>query len=201
MTDPALDWAASHYGLDPSDVPLLRGWLRAMWMLARPLALIRVPPTAITLAGVVLAVDAALFAARLPWVALLLVVLSVVCDGLDGAVAVLTSRPSRFGSVADKVADRVSDSAFALVLWRCGAPLWLAIVAGALSLVHEGVRVVFGGARLARITVGERPTRAICAAIACGAAGVSSAHWPPTVCAAVWAGLAIVGLGQLVRSA
>jgi phosphatidylglycerophosphate synthase len=170
-----------------------------MWLLARPLARLRVPPLVITLAGAVLAVDAVLFAERLPWAALGLVLLSVVCDGVDGAVAVLASSASAFGSVADKVADRVSDSAFALVLWRCGAPWWLAVVAGGLSLVHEGIRVVLGGERLARITVAERPTRVICTALACGSAGVSSASWPPTVCAAVWVGLAVIGLGQLVR--
>lgn len=176
---------------------MLRPWLRLMWLLAGPLARLRLPPTAITVVGVLLAVDAALFAASRPWVALALVVLSVVCDGLDGAVAVLTSSSSAFGSAADKIADRVSDCAFAVVLWRCGAPWWLAVAAGGLSLAHEAVRVIVGGALLARITVAERPTRAICAGLACGCAGVSSAVWPPTVCAAVWVILAVVGLLQL----
>ncbi|MEO8888999.1 MAG: CDP-alcohol phosphatidyltransferase family protein [Jatrophihabitantaceae bacterium] len=170
-----------------------------MWRLARPLARLHVPPSVITLVGVVLAVDAAIFAARVPWVALVLVVASVVCDGLDGAVSVLSGSASAFGSVADKVADRLSDCAFAVVLWRCGAPWWLAAAAGGLSLVHEAVRALLRGRRLARITVAERPTRAICAVLACGSAGVSSAEWPPAVCAGVWVGLAVVGLVQLAR--
>lgn len=199
MPEPAAAWSALHHDLDPSGVPLLRHWLRLMWRLAGPLARLRVRPIVVTLAGVVLAVDAALLAARLPWVALALVLLSVVCDGLDGAVAVLSSSASAFGSAADKAADRLADCAFAVVLWRCGAPWWLAVAAGALSLVHEGVRVVLGGARLARITVAERPTRVICAVLACGCAGVSTAAWPPTVCAAAWVALALVGLGQLAR--
>lgn len=200
MISPAAGWSALHHGLDPSGNRLLRFWLRFVWLLARPLARARIPPLVLTLAGLVLAVDAALFAARLPWVALGLVLLSVVCDGLDGAVAVLTSSASAFGSVADKVADRVSDCAFAAVLWRCGAPWWLALAAGALSLVHEGVRAVVGGARLSRLTVAERPTRTVCAVLACGSAGVTSATWPATVCAGVWVGLAVVGLGQVIRA-
>jgi phosphatidylglycerophosphate synthase len=197
MEPPAAGWSALHHGLDPDAVRLLRRWLSLIWWLARPLAKLRVPPTVLTVIGVVFAADAVLFAARLPWIALALVLLSAVCDGLDGAVAVLSRRASAFGSVADKVADRLADCAFAAVLWRCGAPWPLALAAGALSLVHEGIRVVLGGRRLARITVAERPTRVICAALACVCAAVSSATWPPTVCAAVWAGLAAIGLAQL----
>lgn len=196
-TDPAARWTALHHGIDPSTVPLLEPWLRLMWRLARPLVRLRVPAWAVTGAGVLLAVDAVLFAGRLPGLALVLVLLSVVCDGVDGAVAVLSATASPFGSVADKAADRVADCAFAAVLWRCGAPWPLALAAGSLSLAHEALRQLLGGARLARITVAERPTRAICAAAACGCAAVTPAGWPPAVCAAVWAGLAALGLAQL----
>lgn len=199
MPQPAAGWSALHHGLDPARFPLLRSWLGLMWWLARPLVRLRVRPLVVTLVGVVLALDAALFAARWPGLALALVLLSTVCDGVDGAVAVLSSTATAFGSVADKVADRISDCAFAVVLWRCGAPWWLAVLAGGLSLLHEGVRARAGGARLARVTVAERPTRVICTVLACGAAAVSSAPWPVSVCAAVWTALAAIGLGQLVR--
>jgi CDP-diacylglycerol--glycerol-3-phosphate 3-phosphatidyltransferase len=178
-------------------VPLVRWWLRAMWRLARPLVALRVPPVALTALGALLALDALLLAGSLPAVALVVVLLATLCDGLDGAVAMLSRRASRFGSVADKVADRVADCAFALVIWRCGAPLWLAATAGGLSLLHEVVRAVLGGARLARLTVAERPTRVVCTVLACLCSAVSSALWPPTVCVAVWAALAVIGLAQL----
>lgn len=199
-TDPrAAAWSRLHYGIDPSDVPLVRVWLRSMWRLAGPLVRLRVPPLAVTVAGLLCAVAAAGTAGRWPWPALALVLLAVVADGLDGAVALLAARASAFGAVADKVADRVSDVAFAVVLWRCGAPGWLALTAGALSLVHEGFRAWLRGPRLARITVAERPTRTICTVLACASAGVTSATWPPTACAAVWVGLALIGLAQLVQ--
>ena len=182
-------WSALHRGLRPS--PLVRRWLTLMWTLARPLAEARVPPAAITAAGVLLAVDAPLLAARLPLVALVPVLAAALCDGLDGAVALLQARTTRAGAVADTIADRIADTAFALVIWQAGAPLWLALVAAALSV----------GLELARwrplITVAERPTRVICTALACVSAAISDAAWPPTVCAAVWVAATLVAFVQI----
>ena len=148
----------------------------------------------LTVAGALLAVDAALFAARWPWVALALIVASVLCDALDGAVASLSGAASASGAAADRVADRISDLAFALVLWRCGAPLWLAVAAGLLMLAVEVVR---GRVDATAITVAERPTRTICAVLACASAGVSVAAWPATACAAVWVAAHLLALAQL----
>jgi archaetidylinositol phosphate synthase len=194
----AAGWSRLHYGIDPAGVPLLRGWLRLVTALARPLH--RVPPLVLTVAGAVCAVAAVFVASALPWLALALVLAAVLCDGLDGAVAVQAGRATAAGSVADKLADRIADTAFALVIWRCGAPLWLAVLAAALSLVHEGIRVVRGGRALSTITVAERPSRTICTVLACAAVGITPDAWPATVCAAVWVGLAVIGLGQLLRA-
>ena len=182
-------WSALHRGLRPS--PLVRRWLTLMWTLARPLAEARVPPAAITAAGVLLAVDAPLLAARLPLVALVLVLAAALCDGLDGAVALLQARTTRAGAVADTIADRIADTAFALVIWQAGAPLGLALVAAALSVGLELAR------RRPLITVAERPTRVICTALACVSAAISDAAWPPTVCAAVWVAATLVAFVQI----
>ena len=183
-------WSALHRGLRPS--PLVRRWLTLMWTLARPLAEARVPPAAITAAGVLLAVDAPLLAARLPLVALVLVLAAALCDGLDGAVALLQARTTRAGAVADTIADRIADTAFALVIWQAGAPLWLALVAAALSVGLELAR------RRPLITVAERPTRVICTALACVSAAISDAAWPPTLCAAVWVAATLVAFVQIM---
>ena len=186
-------WSALHRGLRPS--PLVRRWLTLMWTLAGPLAAARVPPAAITAAAaVLLAVDAPLFAARLPLVALVLVLAAALCDGLDGAVALLQGRSTRAGAVADTIADRIADTAFALVIWQAGAPLWLALLAAALSISLEIAR------RRPLITVAERPTRVICTALACVSAAISDAAWPPTVCAAVWVAATLVAFVQLKSS-
>jgi CDP-diacylglycerol--glycerol-3-phosphate 3-phosphatidyltransferase len=182
-------WSALHRGLRPS--PLVRRWLAVMWALAGPLATARVPPATITAAGVVLAVDAPLFAARLPLVALVLVLAAALCDGLDGAVALLQGRSTRAGAVADAIADRIADTAFALVIWQTGAPLWLAALAAALSI---GLEL---GRRRPLITVAERPTRVICTAIACVSAAVSDVTWPATACAAVWVAATLAAFVQM----
>ncbi|TAM89466.1 MAG: CDP-alcohol phosphatidyltransferase family protein [Jatrophihabitans sp.] len=191
------EWSRLHGGIDPRRLPLLDLWLRGMWVLARPLAALRVAPLTLTALGAALALAALALAGVLPAAALALVLLASVCDGLDGAVAVLAGRASRLGSGADKLADRVADCAFALVIWRCGAPLWLAVAAGSLSLLHEVGRSVLAGPRRFRLTVAERPTRVVCTVLACLCAAVSAAHWPATVCAAVWTALALAGLAQL----
>jgi phosphatidylglycerophosphate synthase len=194
VSDPAAGWSARHHGIDATSNPVLHAWLRLMWTLARPLARLGVAPTALTFAGVAAAVVAVFVP---PWWALALVAVAVLGDGLDGAVALFTSGGSRFGVVADAVADRVADCAFAAVIWRCGAPAWSAVLAGGLSLALESWRALGRGRRLTTITVAERPTRAICTGAACGAAGLSSAHWPATVSAGVWIGLGVVALVQL----
>jgi phosphatidylglycerophosphate synthase len=168
-----------------------------VWRLAEPLAAIRVRPLALTWAGLVLAVDAPFLVRRLPWVALVFILLSVFADGLDGAVAIVRGQASSFGAVADKVADRIADLAFVAVIWRCGAPAALAVSTGAAVSMVELVRDVRGGRFRAMLTVAERPSRAICALVACVCIAVSTATWPATVCAAVLLVLSLIGLVQL----
>lgn len=191
----AARWSQLHHGIDVGDVPLLLPWLRGMWSVAARLR--RVPPTAITVTGLLLAASAVATASRLPWLALVLVLSATVCDGLDGAVAVVADRASVSGARADAVADRICDGLFAGVLWRCGAPWWLALLAGVLAVGVDGLR------RLrrvpTRITVAERPTFTVCAALACGSSALTAQTWPVTVSATVWIVAAVVGLAQLMR--
>src|SRR3954453_14322934 len=154
MTSRAQRWSALHHGIDPARVPLLSRWLRLMWAAAAHLR--GVPPTAVTALGVVLALDAVLLAPGRPGWAALAVVLAAVCDGLDGAIAVVADRATRAGAVADAVADRVADAAFAAVLWRCGVHWGLAALC---ALGAVGIDLLRRLRRVpARITVGERPT-------------------------------------------
>jgi archaetidylinositol phosphate synthase len=195
MTSPAQRWSALHHGIDPARVPLLSAWLRLMWWLARRLR--RVPPTAVTVLGGALAVAAVPVAGAWPEAAGAVVLVAVLCDGLDGAVAVVADRASASGAVADAVADRVSDVAFAAVLWRCGVPWPVAALCG---VVAVGVDLVRRVRRVpARITVGERPTWTICTLLACGSAAVTSAQWPVLVCAAAWLAAGVAALLQLAR--
>lgn len=189
-------WSALHHGIDPTQVPLLAGWLRGMWGIAGVLARLGVPPTAVTVTGVVLAVSAVAAAGSLPLLAAALVLLAAVCDAVDGAVAVVANRATAAGARADAIADRCCDVAFALVLGRCGAPWAVAAAAAALAVVVDTLRRALRVP--ATITVAERPTVTVCAVLGCLCAAVSDAAWPVLLCAVVWLAACCLAAIQLL---
>lgn len=204
-------WSAGHGDYDPFSSKVVTGWLRAVYHGAEPLASRRVPPHVITATGVALAAAAAAGvpgsaspgAGRLLLVAAL-VLGSGLADALDGAVALLSDRATTFGFVLDSVADRCSDLLFTLMLWRLGAPAWVAIAAGALTMVHEYVRAraAAGGlSGIGLVTVAERPTRLALAFLA-PVVAASFGHAQQVAAAAgwVWVAVGVIGLIQLLAS-
>lgn len=197
-------WAALHGGYDARASALVGGWLRLTYVLARPLAGAGVSPHALTGLGVLLAGLAAGCAwagGRWLLVAALLVAASGVLDGLDGAVAVLRGRATRWGFVLDSVADRVGDALYAVVLWLAGAPGEVAAAGAALALLQEYARARAGAAGLAEIgvvTVWERPTRVIVTVAFLAATGAFLDERWAGLGAWLWVGLGVVGLTQLL---
>ncbi|NHC45594.1 CDP-alcohol phosphatidyltransferase family protein [Motilibacter sp. K478] len=198
-------WSALHGGYDPGRSRLVRGWLSLTYLLARPLALARVPPDAVTLGGAAIGLGVPLGASvggHWPALAAVVVLLVAVVDGLDGAVAVLTDRATRWGHVLDSVADRLTDCAFLLSLGLLGAPWPLAVAAALLTYTSEYLRAraaAGGMADIGVVTVWERPSRVAVTAVGCLAAGLdpSRADEWATLLAAAGTGLAVVGLAQL----
>ncbi|MFP5345817.1 MAG: CDP-alcohol phosphatidyltransferase family protein [Actinomycetes bacterium] len=185
--------------------PLVPAWLAVVQALARPLARRGVPPTGLTVAGLVLACLAAVVAlvhARWALLAGALVLASGLADALDGAVALLRDRPSRWGAVLDAGADRLSELAFAGVLWGLGADArWPAAAMAAswwLEYLRERASSTVSGAPVV-VTVGEKPTRVVVVAmfaLAADAVPHAAAAWA-TAGAAVWLLASVVGLVQL----
>jgi CDP-diacylglycerol--glycerol-3-phosphate 3-phosphatidyltransferase len=197
-------WAELHGGYDPRSNALVRAWLTGAYVLARPLAAGGVPPDLVTALGVLVsggAVGAA--AAGTGWwllAAALVVVLSGLLDNLDGAVALLSGRTTRWGHVLDSVADRVSDLLYVAALWVAGAPGPVCAVGGALMSLQEyaRARAAAGGmAEVGVVTVWERPTRVIVTAAFLASAAALGSPWP-TLGAWAWVGLGVVGLVQLL---
>ncbi len=172
-----LRWQELH-GVTAS--PLVRRWLRLVLWVSRPL---RVPPWSVTAAGLLATVLA--LVVPLP-VAAALVLLAGLLDGVDGCVAVLQDRASERGRRLDHTADRLGEAVFAGLLWRAGAPAWLALVALALMWALEALR------RGPVVTVGERPVRVLFTASALLVA--------PLVCTWALVALSAAGLGQVVRA-
>jgi phosphatidylglycerophosphate synthase len=197
-------WSGLHGEAAPTG--LVGWWLRFAYRVAVPLIRLRVGPDAVTVLGLLVAVAASPPAAaggRWPLLGALLVVVSGVLDNLDGAVAVLTGRTTRWGFVLDSLCDRLSDAAYAIALALAGAP-WPAAAAGAaLSWLHEYARAraaVAGMPQIGVVTVSERPTRVIVTAMFLLGAGLypASADGWATAGTVAWVGLGTVGLVQLL---
>ena len=200
-------WAELHGGYDPrTGSAWLRGWLSMVHAVARPLAQRSVSPDAVTYASVVVSAGAVVLAAlggRWLLLATLVLVLSGLMDNLDGAVAVLTGRTTRWGYVLDSLVDRVSDLLYLAALVAVGAPVELAALCGALILLLEYSRARAGNAggdEVGAVTIAERPTRVIAVAAALLAGGLlpASAAALATAGVAVLAGLTAIGLAQLL---
>lgn len=163
----------------------------------------RVPPDALSAAGVAVGGGAVLAAAAgAPVAAALLVVATGVLDGLDGAVAVATGRARPLGAVVDALADRAGDLLLAGVLLALGgAPGWVAAFAAAV-LLHEYLRARANAAGMpgpGAVTVAERPTRIVLVA-ACALAAAAVPGLLPWGTAGAVAGV-VVGAAGFVHLA
>ncbi|MBQ0897604.1 CDP-alcohol phosphatidyltransferase family protein [Micromonospora sp. U56] len=211
--DYATAWARLHGGFDPrAAAPVVRTWLRFAYHVGYILGRLRITPTAVTVAGVLLCLCVPLFSVRSvdgPIVGALFVLLASVADSVDGAVAVVTNRTTRLGYVYDSLADRLGEVAWLAAFWLVGAPGALVVAGGALSWLHEYVRaraVAAGMRDIGAVTVGERPTRVCVALVGLLLAGLTGLIDPDlaagtiTMATAVWVLLAGFGLGQLLST-
>lgn len=214
MADPLIDrstfpvaWSRLHGGAGTGGI--VGWWLGVSYRLARPLARLGVAPDVVTAAAVALA-WAAVWPSTVGGRAGALgvaaaVAASGVADGVDGAVALLRGRATRWGFVLDSAADRVAEAGHLTALWLLGAPAGLCVAAGAVGALFEYVRARAGAAGLeglAVITVAERPTRlVVTAAFPLGVAVLPGWRVPLlTTAAAALVAVSAVGLGQLARA-
>ena len=200
-------WAVLHGGYDPREGGrIVRWWLTMVHAIAKPFVALRVPPDAITVLGGLLAagvVAVASLGGRWVLLAVVVVALSGIVDNLDGAVAVMTSRTTRWGYVLDSVVDRVADVLYVVALLAVGAPGWVCALGATLMFLQEyaRARAAAGGmSEVGVVTVWERPTRVIVTAMFLLGAGIYVDHavgWA-TAGAAAWATLGVLGCVQLL---
>ena len=177
-------WQVQHRApdVDPRRMPFVRQTLTVAYWMSRPLARAGCQPDVLTVWGLWLA-GAVLVAAgaghRWPILAAGVTALSAMTDAVDGCVAALTDRATRFGFVLDSVVDRAADLGIVLALTRLPgerpSPVALPVAAGAALFLLEYTRARAGNAGMddvGIVTVGERPTRLIVAVFSLLAAGV-----------------------------
>lgn len=175
--DFATRWSLEHGGA--STAGMIGGWLRVSHRIAQVLSSVRISPNSVTYFGVALAAGTAFYSPHW-WVAILLL-LSLVSDGVDGSIAIVQCKVSKMGSTLDSLADRISEALWAVAFYRLGASLTWVVALWLVAALQEYARARLGSEGIRQIgvvTPAERPVRAIIIFIAIFAAQFNStANW------------------------
>jgi archaetidylinositol phosphate synthase len=137
-------------------------WIFISYYIARVISLFRISPNFITFLGVV----SSLAVLKVDSVAVifLLILFSLICDGIDGSVAIYQNRVSKIGSLYDSIADRIAEAAWFAILAYLFVPVRYAIAIWVLGATQEYARArlaSLGYSQIGVITPTERPMRAI----------------------------------------
>jgi CDP-diacylglycerol--glycerol-3-phosphate 3-phosphatidyltransferase len=152
-------WSELHGNAEIAGI--VHAWLAISYRFALISTLLRISPNVLTLLGLISAIGTALIPESY-W-AIVLVVLSLLFDGVDGSVAIFQRRESAWGAILDSVADRISEAAWAYALYQVGIPLEIAVGLWLAASVQEYARArlaAFEVKDLGIVTFAERPMRA-----------------------------------------
>ena len=160
-----LAWSKLHG--DAKIAGVVKGWLSISFPTSKALARIRITPNALTILGLVFGV-LLYMNANVIWAPLILVI-SLICDGVDGSLAIITGKSSKWGALLDSVVDRLTEVFWILALYSLGVDSKILITVLILASAQEYLRARAGGVGLTQVgvvTVAERPVRASCVFIA-----------------------------------
>jgi phosphatidylglycerophosphate synthase len=152
-------WSELHGGAQVSGI--VKAWLTLSFAAVKPLRALHLSPSTVSLAGLIFGV--------LTWVegknvlGVVFLVLSLFADGVDGTLAIVTNRVSRWGAELDSVIDRLVEFFWALTFIRIGAPIVVVAVAWTAAITQEYLRARAGGVgyrEISVVTICERPVRA-----------------------------------------
>jgi CDP-diacylglycerol--glycerol-3-phosphate 3-phosphatidyltransferase len=152
-------WSALHS--DAKTDGIVGAWLNISYRFGLICTLLRISPNALTLFGLLGAVATAL-TAQTAW-AILFLVFSLFCDGIDGSVAIFQQRESNWGAILDAVADRISEALWFYALYAIGVPAWIPITLWCVASFQEYARaklISLGVSDIGVVTPAERPVRA-----------------------------------------
>ena len=154
-----LAWSRLHGDAKISGIVM--GWLSISFPISKALAKIRVTPNALTILGLIFGILLYLNSKTI-WAPLILVI-SLICDGVDGSLAIITGKSSSWGALLDSVVDRLTEVFWALALYTLGVDSKILITVLILASTQEYLRARAGGVGLTQVgvvTVAERPVRA-----------------------------------------
>jgi len=152
-------WSGLHGGTQVTGI--VKAWLTISFGAVKPLRALHLSPSTVSLAGLIFGV--------FTWVegqnalGVIFLVLSLFADGVDGTLAIVTNRVSRWGAELDSVIDRLVEFFWALTFIRIGAPIIVVAVAWTAAITQEYLRARAGGVgyrEISVVTICERPVRA-----------------------------------------
>jgi archaetidylinositol phosphate synthase len=152
-------WSKLHGDAQISGI--VKGWLTISSYLVKPLAKLRVTPNMLSVAGLFFGV-ALYLNAQNAW-AIGLLVASLLCDGIDGSLAIISNKASKWGAALDSILDRTTELFWVLTFISIGGDEYLVICAAVLAFAQEYLRARAGGLGLTEVgvvTIAERPVRA-----------------------------------------
>ena len=152
-------WSKLHGNAKISGI--VKGWLTISYVLVKPLVKLKVTPNLLTIFGLFFGV--LLYLNALSNWAVILLTLSLICDGIDGSLAIITGKTSKWGAVLDSVVDRITEFFWALAFIAIGANQYVVIAALLLASIQEYLRARIAGLGLTEVgvvTIAERPVRA-----------------------------------------
>jgi len=154
-----LAWSKLHGDAKVSGI--VKGWLSISFTVSKALAKMRVTPNALTILGLVFGILLYMNSNAI-WAPLILLI-SLICDGVDGSLAIITRQSSKWGALLDSVVDRLTEVFWVLALYSLGVDSKILITVLILALTQEYLRARAGGVGLKQVgvvTVAERPVRA-----------------------------------------
>ncbi len=154
-----LTWRGLHGDANISGI--VKAWLSISYMAVKPLSKVRITPNVLTILGLLFGV--LLFANAKTFWAPALLVLSLICDGIDGSLAIVTNKSTKWGAILDSTVDRLTEIFWVLALYKVGADLNLLIIVLLAASVQEYMRARAAGLGVSEVgivTFAERPVRA-----------------------------------------
>ena len=152
-------WSSLHGNAKITGV--VRAWLTVSYKTCRILLKLRLTPNSLTLLSLIFAALYLNYIAT-DW-AIAFLVLSLMADGIDGTLAIISHRITRFGAALDSIVDRVVEALWVIGLYQLGAPLIWVLIAWVASFTQEYLRARAGGLgvhEIGVVTISERPIRA-----------------------------------------
>ena len=152
-------WSKLHGGAEITGI--IRAWLSISYYICWPLVKIKISPNNLSMLAPFVAL---LFFINIEsnW-SILFLVISLLLDGIDGSLAILRERVSKFGALLDAVMDRVTEFFWALAFIQIGGPALIVVAAAVFAFGQEYLRARSGGLGINEVlvvTIAERPVRA-----------------------------------------